>query len=163
MLSRKAQLMCSFRGRMQLAAEAAAAEEAEKKNSLLNDPWFAPTSRLKGRVDWDGQEYITSQQCLDALGVPMHAREGALFRRLTKIMRSHAWEPIRIKLNGVEGGGVIDRARVISARPTNCRTRRCRGSFRAKLTQPRPMSSARLSRGSKWTHVGLSPARCAHL
>ena len=74
----KAQLMCSFRGRMQLAAEAAAAEEAAKKNSLLNDPWFAPTSRLHGRVDWDGWEYVTSQQCLDALSVPMHARNGAL-------------------------------------------------------------------------------------
>jgi hypothetical protein len=96
---------------MQLAAEAAAAEEAEKKNSLLNDPWFAPTSRLKGRVDWDGQEYITSQQCLDALEIPAHARDGALFRKLRKLMREHGWAPIRIKLNGVDGGGVTERVR----------------------------------------------------
>ena len=26
-------------------------------------------------------------------------------------MRAHNWEPIRIKRNGVEGGGVTDRAR----------------------------------------------------
>ena len=107
----KAQLMCSFRGRMQLAAEEAAAEEAAKNNPLLNDPWYPPTSRLHGRVDWDGREYITSQQCLDALEVPMQARDGAVFRRLTKLMREHGWQPIRIKLNGVDGGGVTERVR----------------------------------------------------
>ena len=96
---------------MQLTAEATAAAEASKKNSLLNDPWHAPTSRLHGRVDWDGYEYITSQQCLDALEIPMHASDGALFRRLTKIMRGHGWEPIRIKLNGIDGGGVTERVR----------------------------------------------------
>ena len=96
---------------MQMAAEAAAAEEASKTNSSLNDPWFEPTSRLKGRVDWDGREYITSQQCLDALEVPMHARNGAVFRRLTKLMRDHGWEPIRVKLNGIDGGAVNERVR----------------------------------------------------
>ena len=34
------------------------AEEASNKNSLLNDPWYAPTSRLNGRADWDGHEYM---------------------------------------------------------------------------------------------------------
>jgi hypothetical protein len=34
-----------------------------------------------------------------------------LFRRLTKLMRQHGWEPIRIKLNGVDGGGVTERVR----------------------------------------------------
>jgi hypothetical protein len=64
---------------------------------------------LKGRVDWDGREYITSQQCLDALEVPMHARNGGLFRRLTRQMRAHNWEPIRIKRGGVDGSAVTDR------------------------------------------------------
>jgi hypothetical protein len=41
----------------------------------------------------------------------MHARNRGLFRRLTRLMRAHNWEPIRIKRNGVEGGGVIDRVR----------------------------------------------------
>ena len=90
----KAQLMCSFRRRLRLAREAAAAEEAAKNNPLLNDPWYAPTSRLHGRLDWDGREYITAQQILDALEVPMHARNGAVFRRLTKLMQKHGWEPI---------------------------------------------------------------------
>src|SRR5262249_16222257 len=94
MHSTKARLMSSFRGRMLVAAETAAAEEVDKNDVLLNDPWYAPTSRLKGRVDWDGWEYITSQQIMDALEVPMHARRGGLFRRLTKLMREHGWEPI---------------------------------------------------------------------
>ena len=89
-----AALMASFRGRLLLAKEAAAAEEAAKNNPLLNNPWYAPTSRLHGRLDWDGREYITAQQILDALEVPMHARNGAVFRRLTKLMQKHGWEPI---------------------------------------------------------------------
>jgi len=41
---------------------------------------------------------------------PMHARNGAVFRWLTKVMQEHGWEPIRIKLNGVDGGGVTERS-----------------------------------------------------
>jgi hypothetical protein len=100
-------LMSSFKSRMLLAE----AEEAAQKNSLQNDSWFAPTGRLKGRVDWDGWEYIMSQQIMDALEVPMHARRGGLYRRLTKLMREHGWEAVRIKRNGVAGGGVVDRVR----------------------------------------------------
>jgi hypothetical protein len=39
----------------------------------------------------------------------MHARDGAVFRRLTRLMREHGWQPIRIKLNGVDSGGVTER------------------------------------------------------
>ena len=114
--------MTSFRGRLLLAKEAAAAEGAAPKNSPQGDPWFAPTGRLKGRVDWDGWEYIQSQQIMDALEVPVHARRGGLFRKLTRLMRAHGWEPIRIKQGGVHVSGVTDR------------------------TRPRRMSSARLFR-----------------
>jgi hypothetical protein len=41
----------------------------------------------------------------------MHARDSAVFRRLTKVMREHGWAPIRIKLNGVDRGGVTERVR----------------------------------------------------
>ena len=46
-LSRTTQLMTTFRGRMQLAAEAAA-KEAENRSPLLDDPWLTPVSRLRG-------------------------------------------------------------------------------------------------------------------
>jgi hypothetical protein len=114
MQNTKTQRMSSFRGRMQMAADAAATDEAANNN----DPWLAPTGRLQGRVDWDGHEYIPSQDCLDALKVPLHARNGAVFRKLTRLMRTHGWEPIRIKLNGIDGGGVTERVRGYR-RPTN--------------------------------------------
>ena len=34
-----------------------------------------------------------------------------MFRRLTKIMREHGWEPIRLKFNGIDGGGVTEPVR----------------------------------------------------
>src|SRR5262245_27250353 len=42
----QANLMSSWRGRMQLAEQELAAEASE--NPLASDPWFAPTSRLHG-------------------------------------------------------------------------------------------------------------------
>jgi hypothetical protein len=78
---------------------------------LHSDPWFAPTSRLKGKVDWLGVETIQTQQICDALEIPTSARRAGLFRRLTKLMQAHGWSPIRIKLNGVDGGGVTERVR----------------------------------------------------
>jgi hypothetical protein len=111
-MERRASLMCSFRGRLQLAdEERAAAEQAAPKNAVENDPWFALTSRLKGRVDWDGVEHITSREILDALGVGVNDKRAALYRRLTKLMSAHGWSPIRIRLNGVNGGGVTERVR----------------------------------------------------
>ena len=52
---------------------------------------------------------ISSQTAMPE--VPMHARHGAVFRRLTKVMRAHGWQPIRTKLNGIDGGGVTERVR----------------------------------------------------
>ena len=62
----------------------------------------------------------------------MHARNGAVFHRLTKLMREHAWEPIRIKLNGVDGGGVTERVREFQRKTNKCRIRRCLMNFRAR-------------------------------
>ena len=139
---------------MHLAAEAAAAEEVVKNDSLLNDPWFAPTSRLHGRVDWDGREYIAAQQCLDALEVPMHARNGAVFRRLTKVMRKHGWEPIRIKLNGFEGGSVTERIRGYQRKTDRLPYPHISEEFPGKIdtTTPYVISKivSRLEMDSKW-------------
>jgi hypothetical protein len=87
--------MTTFRGRMQLAAEAAA-KEAENRSPLLDDPWLTPVSRLRGRIDHDGIERITTQECLDVLAVPLHARNHAVFFRLNQLMQAHGWEPTRI-------------------------------------------------------------------
>ena len=62
-------------------------------------------------MDWLGVETIQTQQICDALEIPTSARRAGLFRRLTKLMQAHGWSPIRIKLNGVDGGGVTERVR----------------------------------------------------
>ena len=116
----------------------------------------ANKSATKGGLIGTASEYITSQQCLDALEVPMHAENGALFRRLTKIMRSHAWEPIRIKLNGVEGGGVTERARGYQRKTNRLPHPHISEEFPGKKTPPRPMSSARSFRAWRWTAGGLA-------
>jgi hypothetical protein len=139
---------------MLLASEAAAAEEAAKNDPLLNDPGYAPTSRLKGRVDWDGYEYITSQHCLDALEVPMHARNGAVFRRLTRLMRAHNWEPIRIKLNGIDGGGVTERVRGYQRKTNRLPSPQISKEFPSKVDTTTPYVIgkivSRLEMDSRW-------------
>jgi hypothetical protein len=104
------QQMMSFRDRMKVADEALA-KQAPPKDSPEADPWYAPTSRLKGKIDWEGMETIQSREVLDALGVPVHAKRAALYRRLNRVMQSHGWRPIRVKLNGINGGGVTERVR----------------------------------------------------
>jgi hypothetical protein len=90
----RTKLMCSFKGRLALARM-----DAAKEHPLEHDPWFAPTSQLSGRVDGD-RELVTSQECMDALGVPQGDRDVGAFRRLTKLMRAHGWEAVRIKPDG---------------------------------------------------------------
>jgi hypothetical protein len=102
--------LLSFKDRIRRADEALA-KQAPPKDSPEADPWFAPTSRLKGKTDWDGVETIQSREVLDALSVPVHAKRAALYRRLNRIMQSHGWRPIRVKLNGINGGGVTERVR----------------------------------------------------
>jgi hypothetical protein len=94
----RTELMCSFRGRMRLAAEAAeaASQQAANRDPLLDDPWLTAASQLRGRVDHDGREYITTQQCLDALDVPLHVRNHTVFCRLNQLMQAYGWQPCRI-------------------------------------------------------------------
>jgi hypothetical protein len=84
----------------QLAAEDAA-KEAENRDPLLEDPWLTPVSRLRGHIDQDGGEYVTTQQALDALDAPLHARNTTVFQRLTQLMQAHGWEACRI--SGISG------------------------------------------------------------
>ena len=105
--------LVSFKDRMRRADDALQAEQAPPKDSPQADIWFNPIARLKGKPDFDGFEYIQSAQILDALEVPMHARRSSTWRRITKLMvaQEPPWEPIRIKRNGVDGGGVTERIR----------------------------------------------------
>jgi hypothetical protein len=102
--------LTSFRDRMKVIDQALA-EQAPPKDSPEADPWFNLTARIKGKVDWLGVETIQSQQICDTLKIPMKDRRSSLWRRITKLMVAHGWRPIRVKLNGVDGGGITERVR----------------------------------------------------
>jgi hypothetical protein len=103
--------LTSFRDRLRVVDENRAVEQAPPRDSPEADPWFNLTARIKGSVDWLGTETVQSQQICDLLKIPMKDRRSSLWRRITKLMVAHGWTAIRIKKNGIDGGGVTERIR----------------------------------------------------
>jgi hypothetical protein len=65
------------------------------------DPWLAPLQRVRGRVEFDGQERVSSQTLLDMLEVPQRNRTAGTFRRVAKLMAELGWTAVRVRdLNG---------------------------------------------------------------
>jgi hypothetical protein len=61
------------------------------------DPWHLRLERVRGRIDFDGVERVTSQMLLDLLEVPQRDRRAGTFRRLAKIMAELGWTPVRVR------------------------------------------------------------------
>lgn len=61
------------------------------------DPWRLRLERVRGKVDYDGLERVTSQTLLDLLEVPQHGRKAGVFRRVASIMAELGWTPIRVR------------------------------------------------------------------
>jgi hypothetical protein len=61
------------------------------------DPWLAPLQRVRGKVDFDGQERVTSQMVLDLLEVPQRSRTAGTYRRLAKLMTELGWTAVRVR------------------------------------------------------------------
>jgi hypothetical protein len=61
------------------------------------DPWRLPLGRIRGKVDWDGMERVSSQTLLDLLEVPQQARRAPIFRRVAKIMAELGWNAVRVR------------------------------------------------------------------
>jgi hypothetical protein len=49
-----------------------------------DDPWLAPLQRVRGKVEFDGLERVSSQTLLDMLEVPQRSRTAGTYRRLAK-------------------------------------------------------------------------------
>jgi len=62
-----------------------------------DDPWLAPLRRVRGKVDFDGQERVSSQTVLDVLEVPQRCRTAGTFRRLAKLMAELGWTAVRVR------------------------------------------------------------------
>jgi hypothetical protein len=62
-----------------------------------SDPWLAPLQRVRGKVEFDGQERVSSQTLLDMLEVPQRSRTAGTYRRLAKLMAELGWSAVRVR------------------------------------------------------------------
>src|SRR3954470_17939902 len=61
------------------------------------DPWLAPLQRVRGKVQFDGLERVSSQTLLDMLDVPQRSRKAGAYRRLAKLMAELGWTAVRVR------------------------------------------------------------------
>jgi hypothetical protein len=61
------------------------------------DPWLAPLQRVRGKVEFDGLERVSSQTLLDTLQVPQRSRTAGTYRRLAKLMAAIGWTAVRVR------------------------------------------------------------------
>jgi hypothetical protein len=74
--------------------------EAAKAEALAHsaaDPWLAPLQRVRGKVEFDGFERVTSQSLVDRLEVPQRSRTAGTYRRLAGIMAELGWTAVRVR------------------------------------------------------------------
>jgi hypothetical protein len=71
--------------------------EAKAQLAPPVDSWLLRLERVRGKVDFDGLERVTSQTLLDLLEVPQRSRRAGTFRRLAKVMAELGWTPIRVR------------------------------------------------------------------
>jgi len=85
--------MSSFLRKLQAAQTEAAARDT--------DPWSFRLERVRGTVDYDGVERVSSQTLLDLLEIQQRQRRAGLYRRLARVMTELGWRATRVRdLNG---------------------------------------------------------------
>ena len=73
------------------------------------DPWLAPLQRVRGKVEFDGLERVSSQTLLDMLAVPQRSRTAGTYRRLAKLMAALGWTAVRVR--DLTRGGYTEQVR----------------------------------------------------
>jgi hypothetical protein len=58
---------------------------------------LAPLRRVRGKVEFDGQERLSSQTLLDMLEVPQRSRTAGTYRRVAKLMAELGWTAVRVR------------------------------------------------------------------
>jgi|SRR5712664_3616520 len=61
------------------------------------DPWLASLQRVRGKVEFDCLERVSSQTLLDMLEVPQRSRTAGTYRRLAKLMAELGWTAVRVR------------------------------------------------------------------
>jgi hypothetical protein len=73
-------------------------QEAKVEMAARNgDPWRLPLERMRGKVDYDGIERVTTQMLLDVLEVPQRSRTAGTYRHLSKLMVELGWTAVRVR------------------------------------------------------------------
>ena len=75
---------------------------AKAELEMPEDPWLAPLQRVRGKVEFDGMERVSSQTLLDVVAVPQRSRTAGTYRRLAKVNG-------RTGLDGCTGSGTDTR------------------------------------------------------
>jgi hypothetical protein len=71
--------------------------------------------RIRGRVDPDGVERLTTQDVFDVLDVAQPQRTSSAARRLAGVMREVGWSPVRVR--GLTRGGYLEQVRGYCRQP----------------------------------------------
>jgi hypothetical protein len=61
------------------------------------DPWRLPLERVRGKIDFDGLERVSSQTLLDILEVAQRSRTAGTYRHLAKMMAELGWTAVRVR------------------------------------------------------------------
>jgi hypothetical protein len=95
-------------------------EKAQAEIAKPNgDPWQLPLERVRGQIDYDGIERVTTQMLLDVLEVPQCRRRAGTYRKLSKLMVEFGWTPVRVRAR--TRGDYLEQVRGY-ARDARCRS-----------------------------------------
>jgi hypothetical protein len=72
-------------------------KEAKAELEAPADPWLAPLHRVRGKVEFDGLERVSSQSLLDMLAVAQRNRTAGTYRRIAKLMAELGWTAVRVR------------------------------------------------------------------
>jgi hypothetical protein len=61
------------------------------------DPWRLRLERVRGKIDFDGLERVSTQHVLDALELPQRDRTAGVYRHLAKLMGELGWTAVRVR------------------------------------------------------------------
>jgi hypothetical protein len=87
---------------MKLARAAMAAQDAEH-------PWKLRLERVRGKIDYDGVERVSTQTLLDILEIPQHSRRTRAYQVLSRVMAELGWTAVRVRDR--TRGGYLERVR----------------------------------------------------
>ena len=84
-------------------------QQTREEFARTADPWRVRLERLRGRVDPDGIERVTTQDVFDTLEVAQRDRTTPACRRLAVVMRELGWTALRVR--GLTRGGYLEQVR----------------------------------------------------